>query len=71
MADLSKIKLNGAEYDLKDAVARDEFQNYVLLSNFNDYLHDVDWSVKTMFEIKEIDNENHYIIRRYQSNNPL
>ena len=71
MADLSKIKLNGTEYDLKDAFARDEFQNYVSLSNFNDYLHDADWSIKTMFEIREIDNENRYIIRRYQSNYPL
>lgn len=71
MADLSKIKLNGTEYDLKDAVARNEFQNYVSLSNFDNYLHDADWSVKTMFEIREINNENRYIIRRYQSNDPL
>jgi hypothetical protein len=27
MADLSKIKLNGTEYDLKDAIAREAIEN--------------------------------------------
>lgn len=32
MADLSKIKLNGTEYDLKDAVAREQLSNIVFVT---------------------------------------
>jgi uncharacterized protein YlzI (FlbEa/FlbD family) len=34
MAELSKIKFNGAEYDLKDAVAREAIENLPDTSNF-------------------------------------
>ena len=36
MADLSKIKLNGDEYDLKDAVARDKLPVCIIINSSTD-----------------------------------
>lgn len=43
MADLSKIKLNGVEYNLKDAVARG-----LIPSNLSDLYNDTDFVMATV-----------------------
>lgn len=56
MADLSKIKLNGTEYNLKDALARQ-----LIPTKFSDLYNDTDFvmasvSNTTLFLTKTIEN---------------
>ena len=71
MADLSKIKLNGVEYDLKDAIAREKIQVVPLTfketiteneGTENEYTRELYTASKTYKEILDYTYENKLVI---------
>ena len=58
MADLSKIKLNGTEYDLKDAFSREEINNINSNLFTADMLHDADFTSNIIYSVVKEESDN-------------